>query len=148
MAGSTTIQGNIARFCSRTTSAEALAANPQGQAVLLRQSLQFPSTLWLHSHYGGGYAPGALRRLYLHSHQLQHPANTECAASRRQRGCSTCTGTINPLIAGDLSNIEGTYGPKGATLTPLGLDPNHQNLNFPNKGATVNKYPTLRLDYN
>jgi hypothetical protein len=63
-------------------------------------------------------------------------------------GCSTCTGTINPLIAVDLSNIESTYGLKGATLTPLGQDPNHENLNFPNKGTTVNKYPSLRLDYN
>jgi hypothetical protein len=63
-------------------------------------------------------------------------------------GCSTCTGTINPLIATDLANIESTYGLAHATLTPLGQDPNHENLNFPNKGSVVNKYPTLRLDYN
>jgi Carboxypeptidase regulatory-like domain len=63
-------------------------------------------------------------------------------------GCSNCPGTINTLIAGDLSNIESTYGLDGATLSPLGIDPNHENLNFLVKGATINKYPTLRLDYN
>jgi len=61
-------------------------------------------------------------------------------------GCSNCPGTINTLIAADLSNIESTYTLAGATLTPVDL--NHNNLNFLNKGATVNKYPTLRLDYN
>src|SRR5579859_6999470 len=63
-------------------------------------------------------------------------------------GCSTCTGTINPLIATDLANIESTYNAPGATLTPVGLDPNHENLNFLNKGSVIQKYPTLRLDYN
>jgi hypothetical protein len=61
-------------------------------------------------------------------------------------GCSTCTGTINPLIASDLTNIESTYQLGGVTLSPL--DINHENLNFLNKGSVVNKYPTLRLDYN
>jgi hypothetical protein len=61
-------------------------------------------------------------------------------------GCSNCPGTINTLIAGDLANIESTYTLAGATLTPVDL--NHNNLNFLNKGAVVNKYPTLRLDYN
>jgi hypothetical protein len=61
-------------------------------------------------------------------------------------GCSTCTGTINPLIATDLSNIASTYQAKGATLSPVDL--NHENLNFLNKGSVTQKYPTLRLDYN
>jgi hypothetical protein len=61
-------------------------------------------------------------------------------------GCSTCTATINPLIAGDLSNIQSTYNFPGAVITPLDL--NHQNLNFLNKTYDVNKYPTVRLDYN
>jgi hypothetical protein len=61
-------------------------------------------------------------------------------------GCSTCTATINPLIAQDLANIESTYSLDGATLTPLDL--NHENLTFPSKGYIVQKYPTLRLDYN
>jgi hypothetical protein len=63
-------------------------------------------------------------------------------------GCSNCPGTINTLIATDLANIESTYNLDGATLTPLGSDPNRENLNFLVKGATINKYPTLRLDYN
>jgi hypothetical protein len=61
-------------------------------------------------------------------------------------GCSTCTGSINPLIATDLSNIASTYQTKGATLSPLDL--NHQELNFLNRGSVIQKYPTLRLDYN
>jgi hypothetical protein len=61
-------------------------------------------------------------------------------------GCANCPGTINSLIAGDLANIEATYTLAGGTLTPV--DINHNNLNFLNKGSTVNKYPTLRLDYN
>jgi hypothetical protein len=61
-------------------------------------------------------------------------------------GCSTCTATINPLIAQDLQNIEATYHSAGATLTPVDL--NHESLNFLNKGYEVQKYPTLRLDYN
>lgn len=63
-------------------------------------------------------------------------------------GCSTCTGEINPLIATDLANIASTYNTNGATLTPVGDDPNHEHLNFLNKGSVVQKYPTLRLDYN
>lgn len=61
-------------------------------------------------------------------------------------GCSTCTATVNPLIAQDLANIESTYNENGATLTPVDL--NHEDLNFLNKGYEVQKYPTLRLDYN
>ncbi len=61
-------------------------------------------------------------------------------------GCSTCTATVNPLIAQDLANIESTYNQDGATLTSLDL--NHEDLNFLNKGYEVQKYPTLRLDYN
>ncbi len=61
-------------------------------------------------------------------------------------GCSTCTATINPLIEKDLQNIESTYHMPGVTLTPVDL--NHESLNFLNKGYTVDKYPTLRLDYN
>jgi hypothetical protein len=63
-------------------------------------------------------------------------------------GCSNCPGTTNALIGTDLSNIESTYSLDGATLSPLGSDPNHENLNFLVKGAAINKYPTLRLDYN
>ncbi len=61
-------------------------------------------------------------------------------------GCLNCPGTINSLIATDISNIESTYQLAGATLSPV--DINHENLNFINKGSVVQKYPTLRLDYN
>jgi len=61
-------------------------------------------------------------------------------------GCSTCSGEINSLIATDLANIQSTYTLASATLSPLDL--NHENLNFQNHQYTVQKYPTLRLDYN
>jgi hypothetical protein len=61
-------------------------------------------------------------------------------------GCSNCPGTINSLIATDIANIESTYQLAGATLSPV--DINHENLNFINKGSVIQKYPTLRLDYN
>jgi len=61
-------------------------------------------------------------------------------------GCSTCTGSINSLIATDLSNIASSYKTPGATLSPLDL--NHQELNFLNRGSVIQKYPTVRLDYN
>jgi hypothetical protein len=60
-------------------------------------------------------------------------------------GCSTCTATVNPIIAQDLSNIESTYTLPGVVFSPLDL--NHENLNFLNKAYTVEKFPTLRLDY-
>jgi len=61
-------------------------------------------------------------------------------------GCSTCTGNINSIIATDLQNIESTYKMNGVTLTNVDL--NHENVNFLNKETIIQKYPTLRLDYN
>ncbi|MFZ0272528.1 MAG: TonB-dependent receptor [Acidobacteriaceae bacterium] len=61
-------------------------------------------------------------------------------------GCSTCTATVNPIIGQDISNIESTYTLPGVVLTPLDL--NHQNVNFENKAYYVDKFPTIRLDYN
>lgn len=78
-----------------------------------------------------------------------NPSETDNVLQAGQSaGCSTCTGTINSLIAADLANIQSTYGTNGATLTPDGVDPNHENLNFLNKGIAIYKFPTLRLDYN
>jgi hypothetical protein len=62
-------------------------------------------------------------------------------------GCSNCTNTINSLIAGDLQNISSTYGLSGVTTTN-NIDLNHNQVNFLNKGMTILKYPTLRMDYN
>jgi hypothetical protein len=61
-------------------------------------------------------------------------------------GCSTCTGTVNTLIAQDLANIESTYNAPGVTFAPLDL--NHETENFLNKTNEVQKFPTLRIDYN
>ena len=61
-------------------------------------------------------------------------------------GCSTCTATVNPLIATDLQNISSSYNQPGVTMSNVDL--NHQNINFLNKGMIIDKYPTLRLDYN
>jgi hypothetical protein len=66
-------------------------------------------------------------------------------------GCSTCTSTINTLIAGDLAKITSSY----ADLTKYGgisytknEDLNHDMITFPYHGSTVDKYPTMRVDYN
>ena len=61
-------------------------------------------------------------------------------------GCSTCTNKINPLIAADLANIESTYTQPGVTITNVDL--NHNSVNFLNKETIIQKFPTLRLDYN
>jgi hypothetical protein len=61
-------------------------------------------------------------------------------------GCSTCYGTINPVIATDLANIQSTYSLSGVTLSPV--DINHNEVNFYNKEYTVERFPTVRLDYN
>jgi Carboxypeptidase regulatory-like domain len=61
-------------------------------------------------------------------------------------GCSTCSGTVNPIIATNLQNIESTYTLPGVTITNVDL--NHNQVNFLNKALYISKYPTLRLDYN
>lgn len=67
-------------------------------------------------------------------------------AGANSPGCSNCTNTVNSIIASDLQNIESTYGMSGVTLSNVDL--NHQDVNFLNKETIVQKYPTLRLDYN
>jgi len=61
-------------------------------------------------------------------------------------GCSTCTGTVNTLIASDLANIQTATALAGTSISPLDL--NHNQLNFYNKASTIERFPTLRLDYN
>jgi hypothetical protein len=61
-------------------------------------------------------------------------------------GCSNCTGTINPIIATDLANIQSASALPGTSISPLDL--NHNELNFYNKGSQIERFPTLRLDYN
>ena len=65
-------------------------------------------------------------------------------------GCSTCTSTINTLIATDLANIQSSYATPskyGVSYTS-GYDLNHDLISFPVKGSVVDKFPTARLDYN
>ena len=61
-------------------------------------------------------------------------------------GCSTCTGTINSIIATDLANIQTASALTGTSTSPLDL--NHNLLNFYNKESTIERFPTLRMDYN
>lgn len=74
------------------------------------------------------------------------PQTINVLQAGQRGGCSTCTGSINPIIATDLQNIESTYGLKGVTITNVDL--NHNDVNFLNKAMYIDKYPTLRLDYN
>ncbi len=61
-------------------------------------------------------------------------------------GCSTCTGTVNSIIATDLANIQTASALSGTSISPLDL--NRNLLNFYNKASTIERFPTLRLDYN
>lgn len=62
-------------------------------------------------------------------------------------GCSTCTSTINPIVAADIANIQKAIAMPGVTITPSG-DPNHEVINFSSHGSQVQRFPTLRMDYN
>jgi hypothetical protein len=61
-------------------------------------------------------------------------------------GCSTCTATVNPIIATDMANIQTASALTGTTITASDL--NHNQLNFYNKASVIQRFPTLRLDYN
>ncbi len=61
-------------------------------------------------------------------------------------GCSTCTATINPIIAGDLANIQSAESATGTTISPY--DANHNQLSFYNHESTIERFPTGRIDYN
>ena len=62
-------------------------------------------------------------------------------------GCPTCTSTINSVVAADLANIQQAIAMSGVTVT-AGSDVNHENINFSNHGSTIQRFPTLRIDYN
>jgi hypothetical protein len=61
-------------------------------------------------------------------------------------GCSACQSTVNAVIAKDLANIVSAESQGGATISSLDL--NHNLLNFTNKASTIERFPTLRMDYN
>ncbi|MFP5266740.1 MAG: TonB-dependent receptor [Acidobacteriota bacterium] len=60
-------------------------------------------------------------------------------------GCSTCSGTTNPLIAQDLANITSTESLPGVTISPY--DANHNLLSFYNHESIIKRFPTARIDY-
>ena len=62
-------------------------------------------------------------------------------------GCPTCTNTVNPIIAADLVNINKAIASPGVTITAAG-DPNHEIVNFSHHSSIIQRFPTLRLDYN
>ena len=55
-------------------------------------------------------------------------------------------GTINPIIASDLANIQTASAYAGTSISPLDL--NHNLLNFQVLGSTVQRFPSARVDYN
>jgi hypothetical protein len=61
-------------------------------------------------------------------------------------GCATCFSTPNADIASDLQNIQTAENLPGNTITPLDL--NHNLLSFRNHESLIQRFPTLRLDYN
>lgn len=65
-------------------------------------------------------------------------------------GCSTCTGSVNSLIATDLANITSSYADlsKYKISYTNNVDLNHDMISFPFEGSAVWKYPALRIDYN
>jgi len=62
-------------------------------------------------------------------------------------GCSTCTATINPVIAQELANIQTAISQPGVVYTQ-NIDLNHDEITYQNKQATIRRYPAARLDYN
>lgn len=74
------------------------------------------------------------------------PVTTNVLQAGASAGCPTCTAAINSITAQDLANIESTYTLPGVTISSV--DINHNALNFLSKAYTVQKFPTLRLDYN
>jgi Carboxypeptidase regulatory-like domain len=91
--------------------------------------------------------PLALTGVYTYVNAATNAAQTvNVLQTGESAGCSTCTNTINPVIATDLANIQAAENFSGATLSPLDL--NHNLLSFQNKQSTIERFPTVRLDYN
>jgi hypothetical protein len=91
--------------------------------------------------------PLALSGIYTYANATtgaQETANVLQAGA--SAGCPTCTGTINPIIAGDLANIQSAEGVTGTTVTPY--DANHNLLSFYNHESIIQRFPAARIDYN
>ncbi len=91
--------------------------------------------------------PLALSGVYRYANATTNAVEqTNVLQTGASAGCSTCSGVVNPIIAGDLSNIEAATALPGTSISPLDL--NHNLLNFTNKGSTIERFPTMRIDYN
>ncbi len=91
--------------------------------------------------------PLALSGIYTYANATTNAIETRnVLQTGASAGCSTCTANINSIIATDLANIQSASGLSGTSISPLDL--NHNLLNFENKGSIIERFPTLRLDYN
>jgi hypothetical protein len=91
--------------------------------------------------------PLALSGVYTYANATTNAIETVNVLETGQSAdCSTCTGTINPIIATDLANIQTASSLSGTSISALDL--NHNQLNFHNRESTIERFPTLRLDYN
>ena len=91
--------------------------------------------------------PAALSGIYTYANAATNAIETvNVLQTGQSAGCSTCTGTVNSIIATDLANIQTASALSGTSISPLDL--NRNLLNFYNKASTIERFPTLRLDYN
>jgi len=91
--------------------------------------------------------PLALSGVYTYANAATNAIETvNVLQTGQSAGCSTCTGTVNSIIATDLANIQSASSLTGTTISPVDL--NHNQLNFHNTESTIERFPTLRLDYN
>jgi len=91
--------------------------------------------------------PLALSGVYTYANATTNAVETTNVLQTGQSaGCSTCTGTVNSIIATDLANIQTASALAGTSTSPLDL--NHNLLNFYNRASTIERFPTLRVDYN
>lgn len=91
--------------------------------------------------------PLALTGVYTYINQATQAQQTvNVLQAGASAGCSTCTSTINPIIATDLANIQTAVSSPGVSVSPYDL--NHNLISFQNKESIIQRYPTLRMDYN
>jgi len=91
--------------------------------------------------------PLALSGIYTYTNAVTGATETtNVLQTGASAGCSTCTATVNPIIAGDLANIESAQSLPGTTITPY--DANHNLLSFYNHQSTIERFPTGRIDHN
>jgi len=91
--------------------------------------------------------PLALSGTYIYNNANTNAVETtNVLQTGASAGCPTCSGTVNPLIATALANIQSAESLPGSTLTPY--DANHNLLSFYVHQSTIQRFPTARIDYN